>query len=91
MILPRFGAESQVGAGERGAQLRNQFFTGIGMVPEPLPQLPIAPCRVGRPMRVFVRQRRILREAVPERRERRHLHVVARGRVERLVPTGAEV
>src|SRR5216684_3696505 len=91
MILTGFRAQSKVSASERGAQLRNQLFSGIGAIAEALSKLTVATFRLCGPVRMLMRQRRVVGDIFFERLKRRHLNVILRRPIVGLVSTVAEI
>jgi len=55
MILTGFGAQAEVCTGERCSQFRDQFFSGIGIIAKPLPQLPITCAPTNKALRIVAR------------------------------------
>lgn len=91
MIFAGFRAQSQVRANERGPEFRNQFLNRICRIAESLSKLPVAAFGPCGPMRVLVRQRRIIRDVLNERGEWGHLNVIRTGSVIRAVPSVVHV
>ena len=91
MIRPGLRAQPQVSAGKRGAEFRYQFFRSIGAITETLTQLSVTSASAGRPMRMLVRQCRVVGNIFIERLKRRHLDMVGTGRIVRLVATVPDV
>jgi len=81
VVRSGFEGDSQVGAQERGAQLRDELLGGVRFIPEALSELAGQPARVRCPMGCFVEEGRVKRRSVAERLERRELNEVSRGRV----------
>src|SRR5205809_5014922 len=91
MILTGFRAQSKVSASERGAQFRYQFFGGIGAITEAFSKLTVATFRLCGPVRMLMRQRRVVRDILFERLKGRHLDVILRRPVVGLVAAVAEI
>ena len=50
----------EIGAQERGSQLRNQFLRRIGLIPEPPAERPGQPALMARPMANLMQGRRVI-------------------------------
>ena len=82
----------QVGTQESRTQLCNEFLSSIALVsPALAAKVSVKALLVLRPMRQFVRQRRIVAFGVLKCLERRHLHVIRLLRVIGTVPAVADV
>ena len=80
-----------MGAQKRRTDLGDQFLRCIGIVTKSFSQFTVTPTLSGSPMGMFMGQRGVVRETVPERLKRRHLDMVTRERIERLIPTMANI